>query len=345
MKVLLVTAMYPTPENPAYGSFIRTQVESLQRAAVDVELLVMSGRRRKLAYLSGIARVRERVAQNGIDLVHAHYSFAGVVARMQWKRPLVVTYHGDDLLGTVGPSGKKTSWSGAVIALGKLLARYADAAIVQSAEMASKVARANVHVVPHEIDFGVFHPVEKKHARELLGLHANKKYLLFAANPQIAVKRFPLAQAVAEQLAQHDSSVELLVVSKETQQRLALFMSACDALVFPSYQEGSPNVVKQAMACNLPIVATDVGDVRQVIGDTKNCYVCGSSVSEFAICLAEILKACPRTNGREQVRHLDSSSVAARVIHVYEQVLNQRKTRAANRADAHLLSAPRSSRD
>jgi teichuronic acid biosynthesis glycosyltransferase TuaC len=341
MRVLLVTAMYPTPENPAYGTFVRTQAESLKRAGVDLDVLVLRSRFQKLSYVKGIFQVRRRVAQSWVDVIHAHYSYAGVVARMQRKAPLVVTYHGDDLLGTIDQTGKKTFWSGAVVALGKLLARYADAAIVQSAEMASKLERANVYVLPHEVDLDMFQPTGRQQAREALGLEAGKKYLLFAANPEIAVKRFPLARAVADHLAEQDPAVELIVVSKETQQRLALYMSACDVLIFPSYQEGSPNIIKQAMACNLPIVATDVGDVRQVIGGTNGCYVCNPSVAEFAECIKRILAKRKRTNGREHVRHLDSSAVAAKLIEVYQQVVRRRETHAMDGARVNSVALPK----
>jgi len=108
MRVLIMTAMYPTPENPAFGSFIRTQVESLRRAGVDVEVLILRGRARKWNYLKGIIQLRRRLARGSIDLVHAHYGFVGMIARTQWKVPVVVTYHGDDLLGTVNKRGKKT---------------------------------------------------------------------------------------------------------------------------------------------------------------------------------------------------------------------------------------------
>src|SRR5687768_11062660 len=101
MKVLLITAMYPTPENPAFGSFIQTQVESLRQAGVLIELLVLAGRWRKLIYPKGVIQLRQRLANHAIDLVHAHYSYTGIVARTQWQVPMVVTYHGDDLLGTV----------------------------------------------------------------------------------------------------------------------------------------------------------------------------------------------------------------------------------------------------
>jgi glycosyltransferase involved in cell wall biosynthesis len=158
----------------------------------------------------------------------------------------------------------------------------------------------------------------------LLGLNPEKKYLLFAANPEIAVKRFPLAKAAADYVASRDPSVELLVVYRETQDRLGLYMSASDALIFPSFQEGSPNVVKQAMACNLPIAATDVGDVREIIGDTDGCFVCDPTVGDFADKVSEILRRRQRTDGRRKVRHLDSPHVARRIVQVYEDTLKRR---------------------
>ena len=338
MKVLICTAIYPTPENPAFGSFVRTQEESLRRAGVDVEVLVLNGRFRKLIYPKGVIQLHQRLSAGRFDLVHAHFSYVGMVARMQSRVPVVVTYHGDDLLGTVSEKGGKTWWSRPAVAAGKMLARTVDAAVVQSAEMASKLSHSNVFVIPHEVDFETFRPMERQQSRAALGLDAGKRYLLFAANPQIPVKRYPLAIAVFEHLARQLDSLELLVVYKETQERLALYMNACDALIFPSYQEGSPNIVKQAMACNLPIVATDVGDVREVIGQTEGCYVCDPTIPDFVRGITAILSGPRRTNGREHIRHLEPLAVARQVIDVYESVSLQRSRRAIGRTAARALA-------
>ena len=328
MKVLIVTAIYPTADNPAFGSYVRTQAESLKAAGVDVEMLVLNDRYRKLIYPKAIFQLRRRLANGSVDLVHAHYGFVGMVARTQWQVPVVVTYHGSDILGWINSRGERERLGALIACAGRMLARYIDAAIIQSDQMAATLHNSNAYVIPHEVDFKIFHPTERQQARTMLGLEPCKKYLLFAANPKVGVKRFPLAKAVAERLASQDPSLELLVVSKDTQQRLALYMSACDVLVFPSYQEGSPNIVKQAMACNLPIVSTDVGDVRQVIGSTKDCYICNPTVSEFAARVSEILVHRRRTDGRERIRHFESSSVAQKVIEVYEEVLRKQKRQA-----------------
>ena len=324
MKVLIMTAMYPTPENPAFGSFVRTQAESLRRAGVTVEVLVLQGRFRKLIYPKGAFELRQRLKRGGFDLVHAHYSYVGMVARTQWHVPVVVTFHGDDLLGTIDERGGTTAASRLIAVAGRNLARYVDASIVQTQQMFDTIPKGNAFIIPHEVDFEVFKPSDRHQARTLLGLADHKKYLLFAANPRIPVKNFPLALSVAKELTRRDPAVELLVVYKEVQERLALYMSACDVLVFPSYQEGSPNIVKQAMACNLPIVATDVGDIRQIIGDCRECYICAPRVDQFAARISRVLLTCNRSNGRRHVRHLDASIISRKVVAVYEEVMRRR---------------------
>jgi glycosyltransferase involved in cell wall biosynthesis len=296
----------------------------LERAGIEVDVLVLKGRFRKLIYFTGLVELRRRLRDRTIDLVHAHYGYVGAVARSQWRVPVVITNHGDDVQGTIDRRGNKTLFSRTMARFCRSVGRLAEAAVVQNKEMARYFAGSNVHIIPCEVDLDVFRPTEQWRARQVLGLSAAKRYVLFAANPDIPVKRFPLAQAAFERIRQKIPQAELLVVCKEPQPRLALYMSACDALVFPSYQEGSPNIVKQAMACNLPIVATDVGDVREVIDGTAGCYICAPDAPALAARLVELLDAPRRTNGREHVQHLAGPVVAHRLIAVYKEVLQKR---------------------
>jgi len=325
MKILVITAIYPSAGAPEIGTFVQTQVESLRKAGVEVDVLVLSGRPRKLIYPKGVWELRQRLRHSSIDLIHAHVSYAGMVARTQWKVPVVVTYHGSDVLGAVNARGRISWLSKISVAATAYLSRYVDAVIVQSSEMASRLGSAqHLHVVPCEVDFELFCPQPREDACAALNLDPSKKYLLFAANPNIPVKRFPLASSVADCLRRRDPSIELLVVFREPQSRLPLYMNACDALIFPSYQEGSPNLVKQAMACNLPVVATDVGDVRELIGKTVGCYICQPEVEEFTNRLYQILQSGQRTDGRNQVRHLNRSLTAGKLIRVYQEVLTEK---------------------
>jgi glycosyltransferase involved in cell wall biosynthesis len=320
MRVLVATAIWPQPQRPGFGSFVKTQVDALVEAGIDVDVMVLDAKPRKAIYVKAPLGIRRRVRSSRPDLVHAHYGMVGMVARTQYRAPLVVTFHGDDLLGTIGPNGRITAFGRVEMTAGRLLGAVADAVIVQSAQMAARLRRRDVHVIPHEVDLEVFRPSGRDEARAALGLDPERRYLLFAADPAIPVKRFPLAREAFERLRRDDPELELLVVHRETQPRLALYMSACDALVFPSFQEGSPNIVKQAMACNLPIVATPVGDVREVVGETAGCRICAPTVDAFAQGVSEVLAQGGRTQGRDAVAHLTRPLVAARVIEVYEQV-------------------------
>lgn len=301
---------------------MRSQEQFLRQAGIDVDVLVLKGRNRKLIYAKGIYELRRRL--EGVSLVHAHYAYVGAVAKTQWKVPVVLTYHGSDAMGGITEKGT-VSRRGRLISAGcRGLARYCDAVVVQSRQMAGKFRKGNIHIIPHEVDLETFHPTEINSARAQLGLSGSKRYVLFAANPAVAVKRYPLAQAAFELLKARNPDVELIVVYKEPQERLALYMSACDALVFPSYQEGSPNIVKQAMACNLPMVATDVGDVREVIEGTAGCHVSAPSAESFAELLGDIVRSPFRTTGRTAVQSLSGPLVAERLIRVYEEVLRRR---------------------
>jgi teichuronic acid biosynthesis glycosyltransferase TuaC len=323
VKILIATAMYPTAENPAFGSFVRCQELFLRRAGLDVDIFVLKGRYRKLIYPNGVFEIRRRLKD--VSLVHAHYAYVGAVARTQCKVPVVLTYHGDDALGTFTVRGSTSRKSRIVAAGCRSVARYCDAVIVQSRQMASRFHHGNINIIPHEVDLDTFQPTEIREARAQLGLSESKRYVLFAANPDIPVKRFPLAKAAADLLKARSGNVELIVVYREPQTRLALYMSACDALVFSSYQEGSPNIVKQAMACNLPIVATDVGDVREVIGNTAGCYISEPDPESFSQFLEGITASPFRTTGREDIKHLSGPLVAERLIRVYEEVLRRRR--------------------
>jgi glycosyl transferase family 4 len=138
LRVLILTAMYPTEENPAYGSFVRSQVEALKRAGVEVELLALTGLR-KWKYIKGIFQLRHRLSRGSFDLVHAHFGYVGIVARTQWKVPVIVTFHGDDVLGTVNDHGKTTFVSTLMAKACKILSRWVDATVVQSPEMANRL--------------------------------------------------------------------------------------------------------------------------------------------------------------------------------------------------------------
>ena len=199
-----------------------------------------------------------------------------MVARLQAAAPLVISFCGDDLLGTVDASGAVTPRSGLEARVFGQLARVCDATITKSDEMACRLpasCRPRNHVIPNGVDLERFKPVPRELARRTLHWSPDEAAVLFVGNPRLAVKNFALAQATVEHVRADLPSVRLHVVWGSRPEEIPLLMSAADALLVTSHSEGSPNVVKEAMASELPVVSTPVGDVAARLRGVAGCHV------------------------------------------------------------------------
>ncbi len=306
-RVLVVTNMYPDEQNPDFGTFVHEQVEGLQKLGLNVDVLVVGGKRRKLSYIDGVRRFRRRVRERQYDLIHAHYVFSGIVARLQRGHPLLVSFHG---------AAEMVGWVGLLC---RLLAPLADAVTVTSQEHKAQLGRKDAHVIPCGVDLDLFVPMPKEEAREPLGFAEHGKLVLFVGilRPE---KRLDVIQAAVGLLQREDPHVQLIVVTGEPHQRIPLYMNACDVLALASDYEGSPVVIKEAMACNLPIVSVDVGDVAQVIGGTEGCYICQRDPVDMAQKLNQALARGRRTDGRKAIRRLGLESTVQGVLDIYEEL-------------------------
>ena len=184
--------------------------------------------------------------------------------------------------------------------------------------------KPKIYVIPNGVNLDRFFPIEKDVARRELGVSKDEILVLFVSDPARPEKNYPLAERAVQ--LQGNEKVQLQAVYGEPQEKINLWMNAADLLVLTSFHEGSPNVVKEAMACNCPVVSTDVGDVKEVFGKTEGYFISGYEPEEFA---NQILKAIHynrkhgRTNGRERILELglDEGRIAKRILAVYKQVL------------------------
>jgi teichuronic acid biosynthesis glycosyltransferase TuaC len=339
LRVLMVTAMYPTPTSPHSGTFVKSQVDSLLAVGVDATVLHLRGRS-FTKYVVGIWQA-VRLAHSGkFDLVHGHYGYCGMVARAQRRLPVVVSFCGDDLLGTPGRDGRPTRISRWVVAANCVLARLVDGVIVKSAEMGAVLdarrLKAPIEVVPNGVDMTLFRPLERVKARQRLGLDPAPRYAVFPADPAIPRKAYPVVAAAIDELRAAGVLIDLVAVHDRPQKDVVDFYNAADVVVLPSLWEGSPNVVKEAMACSVPIVAADVGDVRGLLGQTPGCAIVDRTPHAFASAIQAALELPDgRTNGRAAVSHLSVESVAAQVRGIYDTAMQRaRRTRPWAQAPA-----------
>lgn len=250
-----------------------------------------------------------RASFDEYDLVHATQGVVAPLAIAQPNLPVVLSLWGTDLFGRLGPVSQ---WC----------AGRVSEVVVMSAEMA-RVLDVDSHVIPHGVDLDRFRPREQSTARNELGWAEDPAYILFPYSPDRSVKNYPLATRVVRAVRERvERPVQLETVSGIAHKKVATYMNAADALLLTSGHEGSPNTVKEALACNLPVVSTDVGDVRERVADVSPSSVC-STDEELVQSLVSVIREDTRSNGRDAVREMSENRMARRLKAVYTAVLNR----------------------
>jgi glycosyltransferase involved in cell wall biosynthesis len=323
LSVLMLTSEWPRDAGHT-AHFVRRQVTFLEAAGLRIEVLPFRGAKNPFKYARAWLETRRRLARGDFDLVHAQFGQSALVAFPK-RVPLVVTFRGDDLLGVIGHDGQRTIAGRVLQWLCRLAARGADAIIVVSEHMTRHLDRGAgrpVHVIPSGIDFELFRPLAQAPARARLGLPADERLVLFVGDPEDARKRYSLARR-AVQLLDAGQRARLVVAWRIPHAQMPDYMAACDALVFTSLQEGSPNAVKEALACNLPVVSVPVGDVAERLAGVAGCELCGDESPEtIAAALARVLSRTEPIDGRSAVRQLDEHLLTQQVIAIYRAAVN-----------------------
>jgi len=307
MKVLFISS----GKSGNVGYVVRNQGESLKTAGVDLDYyLIKPG---LLGYLTSIPKIRKAFRRNNYNLAHAHYSFSGFAATLAGCKPLVVSLMGSDIF--------MSKW---LRRLAMYFSRHRwNATIVKTLQMKEVLNISTAHIIPNGVDINRFQPKPKQFARSFLNYPEDKKLIIFISSPNRPEKNSELAfQAVG---ALQRSDVELKHVYDVPNSEIPNYLNAADVLILTSKWEGSVNVIKEAMGCNCPVVATDVGDVSWLFGNEPGYYIAGFYVSDFSEKLKTALnfsESHRRTNGRERIFDigLDSRTIAHRIIEIYKKL-------------------------
>lgn len=322
--LLVVACTAGNDEHPHYGIFTRRQVESIRRLGIGCDLVSIAGYRSPRAYIAAAAKLTQlRLNGHRYALVHAHGGEAALAASTYRSAPLLVSYQGSDILGSPESDGHvRFRWR-----LRSTLVRHhshvATAAIVKSQPMLAALPATVAHrtyVIPNGVDRERFRPRDRSAARAALGWDPGGRVVLFASDPSRSSKRPDLARMACEIASRQVGPIRFQVAHGLAPELMPEVINASDCLLHPSASEGSPNVVKEALACNLPVVATPVGDIPGLLGGVKNCYVCPPNAADLAAALVRCLDPPRRSDGREHSEQLDESHIAERVARLYEQL-------------------------
>jgi teichuronic acid biosynthesis glycosyltransferase TuaC len=321
IRVLMVTSDWVWNSWGGPAVFIARQADFLRRQGVEVDLFPFRGARNPGNYLAAWKEVRRRVKQGNYDLIHAQFGQSGITA-LPKRVPLVVTFRGDDLEGIIGESGRYIPAGWLLRLVSRVVARQADATIVVSEHMKQYLPRSvAAHVMPSGIDFNLFRPEPRDAVRRRLGLPIDQRLVLFVGNPKLARKRCGLAQQAVD-LVNRSVPARLMIGWELPHHQIAELMNACDVLVCTSMQEGSPNTVKEALACNLPVVSVPVGDVASRLAGVSGCELCPDDGAEtLAEALTRVLQTGKRIDGRTAVKELDERLLTERLIAIYRSIL------------------------
>ncbi len=305
MKVLFVCS-----GNQGLSPIVQAQTISLQNAGVSVDIHMIIGKG-LVGYLGAIPRLKRAIKKHNPDLVHAHYSLCGIVSYLATSKPIVTSLMGSDV-----------NQSGLLKAVTKFFIRHSwEKTIVKSIDMKEKINSKDIVVLPNGVNLDLFRPMDKSLCRRKVGWKDDTRIVLFAADPKRPEKNYPLADHAIE-LCEMEK-VELKVVFGISPNDIPYYLNACDLLLLTSLWEGSPNIIKEAMACNVPVVSTPVGDVEWLFGGREGLSIASPTASDIADKVSNLLGAKTLSDGRARIIDLglNSKQIAQKLVQVYSNLL------------------------
>lgn len=314
MKILLVHSGNAVGGDSSKYTFVREQGEELRKLGCEIVYYAVVGKGMR-GYLRNVTPLRKKIQEFQPDIVHAHYGLCGMVAVLAARKkvPVVVTCHNGETLTKYGNI------------ISSLAIRHADYTICVAQHIYDKLyLKPKPYIIqPCGIDLKDLPVVDKAVAQKEMNLSPNKINILFGGSFSNARKNAPLAQVAIALLKRDD--INLIEMKGFNRHQVAMLFNACDMLLLPTKSEGSPQVLKEAMACNCPIVATDVADIAFLLQGVTNSYVTTFDPKDVAEKIKRVIECCKRTNGRDRINELklDNPLVCETILGIYKEVLKK----------------------
>lgn len=329
MHVLAVTNMYPAPHSPTAGTFIEQQIQGLRAIGVQVDVVVVDRLRQGMrAYLKLRGHLRHTIAQVQPQLIHVMYGgiMADVVTQAVSDRPTVVSFCGSDLLGEQLSGYLRKCIADYGVWASRRAARRATGVIVKSQNLQdalpSDTDHSKVRIIPNGVDLDRFRPLATDRCRQQLGWDAHSFHVLFPMNSGGDPRKRPaLARAAVERIERLGIPAELHQLQHVPHHDVPVWLNASDVVLLTSLHEGSPNIIKEALACNVPVVSVDVGDVRERIEGVEGCYLALPGPDDLAAKLQRVHHGIRRVAGRTTMQGLSLQATALRLKQCYDDLL------------------------
>jgi teichuronic acid biosynthesis glycosyltransferase TuaC len=328
MKILMVIPANISKKGTLlYSGLLRNEVEGLSKRNIKVDQYYLTNRLSLIKIIQFANEVRNGLINSSPDIIHIQTGTAALFKLfLKSNIPWVMTIGGSDLLGY--PS-EGLGWKLRGIFAGlvtTICASHADKIICVSLNLKQALPRflhKKIVIVPRGIDINHFKPVPKEIARQKLKWDFARNYVVFSLSQKdAAVKNLSLASSVIDYYSRKfDSNIQLELIVNKTKEEVACMLNAANSLLLTSIQEGSPNIVKEAMACNLPVVAVDCGDIKERLNKVTPSVVTETyDVEEIALALRSIIKENKRSNGRSIIieQGLDRETTIEKIVAVYK---------------------------
>lgn len=314
MKVLTITNMWPIKESQYYGIFVKEQVEALKKYHPEInnKIYFINGKKSSLNYFWSIFSINWLIMFNKFDVIHIHYALSGIFLLFNpfIKSPVIMTFHGSDF-------NSHQKFYKMIISI---IIKKLNGIVYLNTKMGNNLIsyKKILHHIPCGVDTQLFIPNK-------VNRNDKKFKIAFPASASRPEKNYEFFNRVIQYLiSEYKYEIEVFVVHNKTRSEVRDVLNEIDLLCMTSLTEGSPQIIKEAMCCNTPVVSSDVGDVKDLLSDIKNTYIVEKYiVKDFAEAINKILVSPLQeriTNGREKIFNLglDDKSTSKKILEIYK---------------------------